>query len=87
MAYNIEFTPKAAKQFSKLDTATKKRIQAFLLRIQCQDDPRALGKPLQGSLAGLCRYRAGDYRILTKVDDGKLIICIVDVDHRSSVYR
>lgn len=83
MTYKIEFTPKAAKQFSKLDQGTKKRIKEVLLRIEALGDPRALGKSLQGGLSGLWRYRAGDYRLLTRIIDDKLIIL---VGHRREIY-
>ncbi|MCQ8128306.1 type II toxin-antitoxin system RelE family toxin [Methylomonas rivi] len=86
MAYKIEFTPKAAKQFSKLDQATKKRIKEVLLRIEALEDPRAVGKNLQGELAGLWRYRAGNYRILTRIIDDKLVILVVTVGHRREIY-
>ncbi|WNB76072.1 type II toxin-antitoxin system RelE family toxin [Methylomonas koyamae] len=87
MGYRIEFTPKAAKQFAKLDATTKKRLQDYWLKLQVLDDPRAHGKPLQGPLAGLWRYRVGDYRILARIVDDRLLILVVGLDHRSSVYN
>ncbi len=87
MAYKIDFTPKAAVQFSKLDNSVKKRVKTVLERIQELQQPRFSGKALQGPLAGLWRYRAGDYRIIAKIDDGKLIVLVIDVDHRSSIYK
>ena len=33
------------------------------------------------------RIRAGDYRIIYTVDDGKLIIIVIDVGSRKDVYR
>lgn len=59
MAYNIEFSPKAAKQFSSLDNSVKKRIKTALLRIQSLSDPRIVGKQLQGDLSLFWRYREG----------------------------
>lgn len=37
--------------------------------------------------SGLWRYRVGDYRIVADIEDDVLVILIVDVDHRSKVYR
>lgn len=87
MGYRVEFAPKAAKQFTKMDAATKKRLQDYLLKLQTIDDPRASGKALQGSLAGLWRYRVGDYRILARIVDNQVLIMVVGLDHRSSVYN
>lgn len=87
MGYKVEFTPKAAKQFAKMDNTIKKRLQDFLLKLQGLDNPRASGKALQGALSDLWRYRVGDYRILTRIIDDKLIVLVVSLDHRSSVYN
>ena len=35
----------------------------------------------------LWRYRVGDYRIVADIEDDVLVILVVDVDHRSKVYR
>lgn len=87
MGYRVEFAPKAAKQFAKMDNVTKRRLQDYLLKLQTFDDPRDSGKALQGSLAGLWRYRVGDYRILARIVDERLLILVVGLDHRSSVYN
>jgi mRNA interferase RelE/StbE len=50
-------------------------------------DPRRLGKPLDGDLAGLVTARNGDYRILLRVADDPAVIRIIHVDHRAHLYR
>ena len=46
----------------KLDKPVQRRIAAFLQsRLVSLDDPRQLGKALQGQYAGYWRYRVGDY--------------------------
>ena len=44
-------------------------------------------KALTGNLAGVWRYRVGDYRILCDINDGRLVILVVDVAHRREVYK
>ena len=52
MAWTIKFTIQAAKQFQALDKPIRQRIQKFLAhRLAHLDDPRTLGKPLQGPLS------------------------------------
>ena len=48
--------------------------------------PEKQGKALTGNLAGVWRYRVGDYRI-PDINDGRLVILVVDVAHRREVYR
>ena len=86
MSYTIRFTPKAAKQVRKLDSAAAKRIRDFLEQKLSQlDNPRQLGKKLVNE--EFWRYRVGDYRILTNIDDDQILILIVEVAHRREIYN
>lgn len=46
-----------------------------------------MGKALTGNLAGLWRYRAGDYRIICDIEDDVLVVLDVDGAHRSRIYE
>ena len=83
----IEYTPKAGKQFSSLDKPIQNRIKRYMSEIAALGNPRSRGKALSSNLAGLWRYRVGDYRILCRIHDDKLIITVIQIDHRSTVYR
>ncbi len=87
MAWLIRFDKGVERSLAKLDQQIAKRITSKLREIANLDDPRSVGKPLVGNLAGLWRYRVGDYRIICYIDDGELVILVVHVDHRSEVYR
>lgn len=87
MAWLIRFDKGVERSLAKLDQQIAKRITSKLREIANLDDPRSVGKPLVGNLAGLWRYRVGDYRIICYIDDSELVILVVDVDHRSEVYR
>ena len=50
------------------------------------EDPRRTGKALTGQFKGSWRYRVGNYRILAEIKDEKLVILLIDIDHRSTVY-
>ena len=71
----------------KLDRGIAARIFEELDEIAKLEDPRVRGKSLTGNLAGVWRYRVGDYRILCDIDDGRLVILVVDVAHRREVYK
>ncbi|MBR2462237.1 MAG: type II toxin-antitoxin system RelE/ParE family toxin [Spirochaetaceae bacterium] len=55
--------------------------------VQALDDPRSRGHALTGELSGLWRYHVGDWRIICKIKDTELIILVVDLGHRRSIYR
>ncbi|MCI6275039.1 MAG: type II toxin-antitoxin system RelE/ParE family toxin [Coriobacteriaceae bacterium] len=87
MAWRIEIDKDVQREMRKLDKQVAKRITAKLREVSQLDDPRSMGKGLTGNLAGLWRYRAGDYRIICDIEDGALLILVVDVAHRREVYK
>jgi mRNA interferase RelE/StbE len=88
LAWKIEFAPDAAKELKKLGRAEAGRILRTLEeRIAVQDDPRTLGAPLTGDHAGYWRWRIGDYRVVARIEDDRVVILVVRVGHRREVYR
>ena len=87
MAWTIEVSEKAVRALRKMDKQVARRIRDELAEIAKLEDPRSMGKALVGNLAGLWRYRVGDYRIVCDIEDGVLVILVVDVAHRREVYK
>jgi mRNA interferase RelE/StbE len=83
MVYDIQWTVIAEKQFSKLDKVTKKRISDKLVSIR--DDPFSFVKKLTGFEA--YKLRVGDYRVILTIENNTLVILILKVGHRRSVYK
>ena len=50
-------------------------------------NPRRVGKPLRGDLAGLWSARKGTYRVLYRVNEDRGEVIVVRVDHRRDAYR
>lgn len=86
MSWEVELAPDVAKWFRKADLQNARRIRAALRAIATLQNPRDRGKALTGSLSGLWKYRIGDYRIVCDLQDTRLVILVIDVDHRSSIY-
>ncbi|WP_421759965.1 type II toxin-antitoxin system RelE family toxin [Devosia sp.] len=89
MAWTVELDQAAVKQLKKLGKAEASRIRNFLRdRLAVIDDPRSVGKPLQGSKFGeLWRYRVGGYRVVCQIIDQRLVVLVVGIGHRSEIYR
>ena len=86
--WRIEFLPEAAKELKKLDrTAAARIIKTLEERIAVLDDPRTLGSALVGEHAGYWRWRIGDYRVVARIEDDRVLILVVRVAHRREVYR
>lgn len=87
MAWQIKINKNIQRELGKLDKQTAKRITSKLREISQLDNPRSMGKALSGNKAGFWRYRVGDYRIICDIEDEELVILVVEVNHRSKVYK
>ena len=89
MAWQIKFDDASKKDLAKLDKQIAKRITEFLReRVAVLDDPRSIGEALKGSKLGdFWKYRVGDYRIISSIEDGALRILVVKIGNRREVYR
>lgn len=89
MAWRIEFDRAAERELGKLDPQVARRILLFLQeRVSNLEDPRSIGEALKGSrLGGFWKYRVGDYRIISAIEDGALRILVVKIGNRREVYR
>ena len=89
MAWTIELSDDAKQDLRKLDAQHARRILNFLYeRVAKLVNPRSIGKPLQGPRLGeYWRYRAGDFRILCKIEDNRVIVLVLRVGHRREIYR
>ena len=89
MNWTIEFAPEAVRELDKLDRQVTRRILKFLRdRVAKLEDPRSIGTALKGSKLGEFRkYRVGDYRIICRTEDDRLLILVLRIGHRREVYR
>ena len=79
--YQILIEKRAAKFISKQPKPAQARLLTAI-RLLPQGDI----KPLKGN-DGVYRLRVGDYRVLYTVDNGRLIICVIDAGNRGEVYN
>ena len=87
MTYKVEFSPQALKALNKMNKSVAAMLLAWIKKnIDGCENPRAHGKALAGSLAGLWRYRIGDYRLIAEITDGTVTIVILEIGHRREIY-
>ena len=88
MNFHVEFDKSVYKYLSKLDKYTTKMILNWIEdRLENCENPRIYGKALSSNLAGLWRYRVGDYRIIAKIIDEKIIVLIIAIGHRKDIHK
>jgi len=82
--YSILFTKSSEKQYHALSEKVQHELALILEEIA--RDP-LLGKPLQGPLKGLRSKRAGNFRIIYEQKKSELIITVINIGQRKSVYK
>ncbi len=85
MTYRVEFVRSAAKTYSRLDPVLQRRVDRELSRLR--ETPRHSGVIRLQSSDELYRVRIGDLRLLFSVEDQVLLVLIVKIGQRGSVYR
>ena len=88
MIYEVRYDELALKQLKKMDRATKELIISYIEKnLVGTKNPRLKGKPLVRNLADLWRYRVENYRIIAEINDNEITIFILEVEHRSKIYK
>ena len=85
MAYRIEILPSAERELAELPK--KARAQVARRIGSLADNPRPRGSKQLRAADGLHRIRSGDYRILYRIEDNRLVVLVVKVGSRRDVYR
>lgn len=81
--YEIIFTDTAKKQLKKLDHSVQERILNSFDRIRIR--PERFIKRLVGNPYYI--LRVGDFRVILDVERDRLVIFVIEVGHRSTVYK
>ena len=89
MTWNINYGASVKKDVQKFDVSTRKRLKNFIEdRLAKMENPRTIGGALTGSKLGqFWKFRVGDYRIISEIQDKTLTILIIEIGHRKEVYR
>jgi len=83
--YPVEFLPSAARQLGKLDRSVVRRIARAIDQLAV--DPQGPNSVKLADTENVWRIRVGDYRVLYQIENDWLVILVVAVGHRASVYR
>ena len=76
--------PRARKAFLALDKPVRRRIGEAVDALAA--DPRPAAAKMITGAHGVLRIRVGDYRVVYTIDEGELIVLVLDAGHRSEIY-
>lgn len=82
MSYTIEYHKRALKFIQKQPKPLREKIFAEIHKLPDGEDIKRLkGHP------GLLRLRIGEIRVIYTVDNGRLVVYVVDADNRGQIYQ
>ena len=84
--FSARILKNASRQLKKLDPPVAKRI-IDQIKWLAQHFEEIKPEALKGDLAGLFKYREGDYRIIYELLHKEKVIVIHEVGHRSEIYK
>ena len=89
MTWKVELLPQAERELGNLDPENARRIFRFLFeRVAKLENPRSIGVASHGPRFGeFWKYRVGDYRLICKIEDDRLLILVLRIGHRKEIYR
>ena len=57
------------------------------LRGPLAENPHRVGTPLGGALAGRHSARRGEFRVVYRIDDDRILVDVIAIRHRRDAYR
>jgi mRNA interferase RelE/StbE len=88
LAWIIEYSVDALRALRKIDKQTQKHIVDYMdYRVAIHPNPVELAKSLSGPMKGKFRYRVGDYRLICEIKNQKMVILVIEIGHRSEIYK
>ena len=83
MTWEIIWSEKSVKQLKKMDVKNAQKI--FDAVLDCIINPFQNVTRLTNS--SFYRLRVGDYRVILDLQQSKMIIFVVETDHRGQIYK
>lgn len=83
MAWEVIWSEKSVKQLERIDKKSAQKIYDSVL--DCVEDPfRAV---IRLTNSPFYRLRVGNYRVILDLQQSKMIIFVVETDHRGKIYK
>lgn len=83
MVWQVIWSEKSVKQLEKIDKKNAQRIYDEVLA--CTQDP--FKNVIRLTNSPFYRLRVGNYRVILDLQQSKMIIFVVETDHRKGIYK
>ena len=82
--YDVQLNSSAKKNLIKINKIDQKKIAKTLHSLETEPRPKGV-KKIRG-LKNTYRVRVDNYRVMYTIDDKKLVVIVIDIDHRKDIY-
>ena len=87
MTYRILLSASARRALTD-DLPEAAAVACFeFIRGPLAKNPHRVGKPLRGRLEGRHSARRGEFRVIYRIDDGRILVEVITIRHRRDAYR
>ncbi len=83
--YQVKYSPRASRDLERLPQSVAQRISTKADTLA--NNPRPPGTTKLSGKPDRYRVRAGDYRIIYRIEDDVLLVLVVTIGDRKDVYR
>jgi mRNA interferase RelE/StbE len=85
--FEVILSPEVGDFFAAADPPLARKLARCFAQLEREPRRQANVKRLSGKLAGLLRYRVGDWRVLYRIDEPHKRVFVLTVAHRREVYE
>ena len=83
MVWQVIWSEKSVKQLEKIDKKNAQKIYDSVLG--CVEDPFRVATRLTN--LSFYKLRVGNYRVILDLQQNKMIVFVVETEHRSKIYK
>ena len=83
MTWQVIWSEKSLRQLEKIDKKNAQKIYDMVL--DCIEDP--FRRVLRLTNSPFYRLRVGNYRVILDLQQSKMIIFVIETDHRGRIYK
>lgn len=86
MTYEVRISSPARRDLNKLPECVAAASIEFIFGVLAEN-PHGVGKMLTNELTGRWSARRGQYRIIYRIDDDRILVEVIRIAHRRDAYR
>jgi mRNA interferase RelE/StbE len=85
--FDVVLSPEALDFYTNADAPLAGKLNRCFAQLKQNPRSHSNSKRLKGRLAGLWRYRVGDWRVVYRIDDEQDRVVILAIAHRREAYQ